>query len=454
MTASHTFQNSNDSKIFEKSLLACLFIENGAGLYDIEDLQINDFYDKLYRDIYSAIVNVCIRDEQPFDISLIVAELKKIDENRDWIVDISELLDFTPNSFNPQLYAKKIKELSAERQRLNLINDFTAKKIGTDEFLQKFTAIENYEKEQEPIKLFEKLLVFQKPAPLKFIFTGFRESTVGIFAGTGGSGKSYMSLAFLLSYADITCRLNYLNLFENKQERRGKCGYISLEDDEELIHHRLYNLAKYFNIKESDKLIENLQIACLYGKNFKLAEKNYNKIEINKEAERKLYDFCKDKKFVVIDTLRRLSNLNENDSSEMSHILRCIEKISYETGCAILINSHVSKAEQDGKNKVRGASSITDDTRFTLLLDKKLVKNEKGNYDKKQLFLFFEKVNAIKIPEPIPLEWQEWIDEETLETYSMLTSPDNDTEAVSYYNNIENKRPAGRPRTAGKAGEL
>ena len=139
----------------------------------------------------------------------------------------------------------------------------------------------------------------------------------------------------------------------------------------------------------------------------------------------------------------------------MSYILRTIEKISYETNCAILINSHVSKAEQDGKNKVRGASSITDDTRFTLLLDKKLMKNEKGNYDKKQLFLFFEKVNAIKIPEPIPLKWQEWISNETLETYSMITLNDTETQAVSYNNEIENnKRPAGRPRTAGKAGEL
>ena len=317
MTASHT----SDSKIFEKSLLACLFIENGKDINNI-DLEINDFYDEIYRNIYKAIIDVSIRDEQPFDIQLILSELKKIDENRDWIVDISSLLDFTPNSFNPQIYAEKIKEFSAERQRLSLIDDFKNKKIGTDEFLRKFSEIdENNKREQEPIKLFEKLLVFQKPAPLKFIFTGFRESTVGIFAGAGGSGKSYMSLAFLLSYADTTCRLNYLNLFENKQERRGKCGYISLEDDEELIHHRLYNLAKYFNIKESDKLIENLQIACLYGKNFKLAERNYNKIEINKEAERKLYDFCTDKKFVVIDTLRRLSNLNENDSSEMSHIL-------------------------------------------------------------------------------------------------------------------------------------
>ena len=448
---------TTNSKLFEKSLLACLFIENGAGLPDV-DLKISDFYDANYRNIYGAIVNVCIRDGQPFDISLIVAELKKIDENRDWIVDISELLDFTPNTFNPQIYAEKIRELSIERQRLSLINDFTVKKIGADEFLQKFITIgENYKKEQEPaeLDLFDMSKMFIKPAPLKFIFQGFREATVGIFAGTGGSGKSYMSLAFLLSYADTTCRLNYLNLFT---ERRGKCGYISLEDDAELIHHRLYNLRQFFGIEQTNtELLQNLKIKNLYGKNFNLAEKNFNKIEINKEAEHKLYDFCLGKKFVVIDTLRRLSNLNENDSSEMSHILRTIEKISFQTGCAILINSHVSKAEQDGKNKVRGASSITDDTRFTLLLDKKLVKNEKGNYDKKQLFLFFEKVNAIKIPEPIPLEWQEWISKETLEAYSMITLNDTETQAVSYNNIIEienNKRPAGRPRTAGKAGEL
>ena len=445
---------TDTAKIYEKSLLACLFVENGAGLNNI-NLKISDFYDKLYRDIYKSIVDACVRDGQPFDISLITAELKKIDAERDWIVDISELLDFTPNSFNPQLYAEKIKELGAERQRLSLIDDFKNKKIGVEEFLIKFSDIENKEEKSIKIEIENiKDMFIVKPAPLKFIFQGFRESTVGIFAGTGGSGKSYMALAFLLSFADRACRLNYLDLFENNPERRGACGYISLEDDAELIHHRLYNLAKFFDIKQDNKLIENIQIACLYGQNFRLAEKNYNKIIINEQAEQELYYFCQNKKFVVIDTLRRLSNLNENDSSEMSHILRTIEKISYETGCSILINAHTSKADQQGKDKVRGASNITDDTRFTLILDKKMVKNEKGNFDKKQLFLSFEKVNAIKIPEPIPLVWQEWIDEETLETYSMLTSPDNDTEAVSYYNNIENKRHTGRPRGAGKAGIL
>ena len=420
---------TDTAKIYEKSLLACLFFTNGAELNDI-NLKISDFYDKLYRDIYSSIVDVCIRDGQPFDIQLILSELKKIDENRDWIVDISELLDFTPNTFNPLLYAEKIKELSAERQRLSLMNDFKNKKIGVEEFLKKFSDVENKEEKSIKIEIENiKDMFIVKPAPLKFIFQGFRESTVGIFAGTGGSGKSYMTLAFLLSFADRACRLNYLDLFENNPERRGACGYISLEDDAELIHHRLYNLAKFFDIKQDNKLIENIQIACLYGQNFRLAEKNYNKIIINEQAEQELYYFCQNKKFVVIDTLRRLSNLNENDSSEMSYILRTIEKISHETGCSILINSHVSKAEQDGKNKVRGASSITDDTRFTLLLDKKLVKNEKGNYDKKQLFLCFEKVNAIKIPEPIPLQWQEWINKETRENYSMITDMEDNNHA-------------------------
>ncbi len=431
---------TESSKIYEKSLLACLFVENGAGLYDI-DLKIDDFYDSTYRNIYSSIVNACIRDGEPFDINIILTELKKIDENRDWIVDIAELLDFTPNSFNPVIYAEKIKELSAERQRLSLINDFTAKKIGTNEFIEKFIAINDKVEKEEPAKLFDKSLIFKKPAPLKFVFKGFRESTTGIFAGEGGSGKSYMVLAYLLSYADTTKRLNYLNLFN---ERRGKCGYISLEDDDELIHHRLYNLQKFFKIKKNDELLDNFEILCLYGHNFKLAEKNFNKIGINTKAKRLLYDFCKNKKFVVIDTLRRLSHLNENDSSEMSYVLRTIEEISYETGCAILINAHVAKSkENEGKSKVRGSGSITDDTRFTMLLSK----------DKKELTLSWEKVNAIKIPDPLPLIWQEWIDEETFENYAMIVEKVSDNDKMKIKDNNNNTK-KGRPRRAGKAGEL
>ena len=200
----------------------------------------------------------------------------------------------------------------------------------------------------------------------------------------------------------------------------------------------------FFNIKQNDELLHNFDILCLYGKNFRLAEKNFNKIEIIQKSEKKLYNFCRDKKFVVIDTLRRLSNLNENDSSEMSHILRTIEKISYSTGCAILITSHNSKSrETKGKDKVRGASNITDDTRFTMMLSK--------NND--ELMLSFEKVNAVKIPEPIPLTWKDWIDEETLETFSMITRI-NESKEESQKKQEQKPKQIGRPRRAGKAGKL
>ena len=301
------------------------------------------------------------------------------------------------------------------------------------------------------INIIDNNLMFEKPEPLKFIFQGFRTETVGVFAGTGGVGKSYLALAFMLSYADTTKRLNYLNLFN---EQRGKCGYISLEDDKKIIHHRLYNLGKFFKIKKNDDLINNYQILCLYGKNFQLADKTIKTIEIVKENEEKIYNFCKDKKFVIIDTLRRLSNLNENDSGDMSVILRSIENISFQTGCSILINSHTNKNNSDGKDKVRGASSITDDTRFTLALKKiKYNKEEIEKYKKtEQLILSYEKVNAIAKPEDIAIAWREWKDEN--EIYGMFDADDGGREDSREEKQEIVKKQAGRPRGAGKAGEL
>jgi RecA-family ATPase len=294
-------------------------------------------------------------------------------------------------------------------------------------------------------------IMFEKPEPLKFIFQGFRTETVGIFAGTGGVGKSYMALAFMLSFADTTERLNYLNLFGKE---RGKCGYISLEDDVKIIHHRLYNLHKYFNIKENDELLKNFQVLCLYGRNFKLADKTIKTIEIVKENEEKIYNFCKDKKFVIIDTLRRLSNLNENDSGDMSIILRSIENISFQTGCSILINSHTNKNNADGKDKVRGASSITDDTRFTLTLKKiKYNKEEAEKLQKaEQLILTYDKVNAIKIPDDIQIAWTEQKDKNG-EIYGMFDADGGGREEQTQEIQ-EVKKQAGRPRGNGKAGEL
>lgn len=286
---------------------------------------------------------------------------------------------------------------------------------------------------QEPDDLFDLSNMFIKPEPLKFIFKGYRENTVGILGGTGGVGKSYIALAFLLSYADKNCRLNYLNLFENNKERRGACGYLSLEDDSQLIHHRLYNLHMYFGIKQGDNLLQNLQIKLKYGTMFSLANKEFNKVTVGEKAYNDILKFCSGKKFVIIDTLRRLSTIDENNSSEMAILFRAIESISYKTGCSVLITAHVGKSkENEGKNQVRGSGSITDDTRFTIILAKK------GS----ELALSYEKVNAIELPAPIPLAWQKFIDEESGEHFSMMTA--NNNPAVSY-NNTENKK-NGRPR--------
>ena len=264
-------------------------------------------------------------------------------------------------------------------------------------------------------------LMHIKPDPLKFVFLGFREQTVGILASAGGGGKSYLSLAFILNYADTTKRLNYLDLFS---KNRGNAGFITLEDDAELIHHRLYNLKLFFNIEKNSEINKNIEIISLYGQNFRLADKKNNgQIYINDESVNLLYEFCNGKKFVVLDTLRRLSTLDENNSSDMRALIQIIENVSYKTKCSILINAHMNKSNSnDNKDKVRGNSNITDDTRFTIILKNETLPKKEAEQKKinNLLFLRWAKVNAVKIPEPIPLVWREWIDEETRDVYSML----------------------------------
>ena len=318
---------------------------------------------------------------------------EKIDEKEKAGIFSKELnkIDDLKNAINQAIEKER-------EQKLKLLPAQVLKILPTDSFSKKL----------------DNAAMFKKPAPLKFVFAGFREKTVGILAGAGGGGKSYLALSFILSYADISKKLNYLNLFNNL---RGASGYLTLEDDSELIHHRLYNLYRYFQIKPGAELLNNFEIASLYGQDFRLVKKTkQGGVEINKSAYDYLYNFCKNKKFVALDTLKRLAGgLDENNNSEMGELLRIVEKISFESGAAILILHHVNKTAADDKTKVRGASNITDDTRFTIMLKKA----------KDELELSFEKVNAIKTPESIPLTWQEFIDPETLEKYSMITKKED-----------------------------
>jgi hypothetical protein len=105
-----------------------------------------------------------------------------------------------------------------------------------------------------------------------------------------------------------------------------------------------------------------------------------------------------DVKLVVFDNLSHLHYLNENSSGEASRIMAALDRVSAETGCAILVLHHDRKSLEGVTKKqtgdsVRGSSVIQARPGAVLGL----------SLNKGLRYLQFHKVRGIKAPDPVYL---------------------------------------------------
>jgi len=85
----------------------------------------------------------------------------------------------------------------------------------------------------------------------------------------------------------------------------------------------------------------------------------------NSKSRAKIVSLIKQTKaeLVVLDPFIDFFRVQENDNVEMRRVLRCLNKIKTETGVAFILVHHFAKSttqHTDGRNRLRGASSIFD----------------------------------------------------------------------------------------------
>jgi RecA-family ATPase len=242
-----------------------------------------------------------------------------------------------------------------------------------------------------------------EPKKPEFVFNGLKKGSIGFLVGAGGAGKSMFALQLAISLADNSKRYTF-KPFVSPENQGIKVAYMSLEDDEEIIAYRAYNLLK--NIKaihklEIDDIINidnNLSIYPLYGKKFRIEtdEKEIDELVIDT-----LKRIAKTHNLIIIDTFSRFKLSDENDNARMAQILTELESVIMGTECSILIVHHANKAslkEKSGQEMLRGASALIDNSRLTItmqyLTDKeKKAFNLKDENEKSVIKVEYSKVN-------------------------------------------------------------
>jgi RecA-family ATPase len=200
------------------------------------------------------------------------------------------------------------------------------------------------------------IMTAEEPPEQDFVIPGFLAGTVGNLVSPGGVGKSLLAghLAASVAGADL---LGYDDI------KQGKVLILAMEDPISAISARLWNFGRALTPEQRETIYKNCRWQSFFGYPF----------DIMKEPDfRWLLEASKGCRLVIIDTLRRVHQGEENDSGQMAAVLNREEQIAV-TGPSILNLHHTSKSATlngDGgaQQASRGSSVLADNVRFQMNL--------------------------------------------------------------------------------------
>lgn len=218
-------------------------------------------------------------------------------------------------------------------------------------------------------------MLFSEPRPTDYVFgkLSLVAGTAGLLFAPGDTGKSWLLLSMCIAVAlagtDAPgCNTSDLLGFQPKAPPRGHLRegkgwpavYLTAEDPDDQLHYRLYHCADGLTNEQRSLLAENLRVHSWQGDKL---------LDVRTDgADRDLIAYCRDSRFVGVDTLTRFHRSDEKDNGEMGQVVNVFERIGH-AGPAVVIAHHDSKvAVAEGATKTmqaaRGASAIADNLRW------------------------------------------------------------------------------------------
>lgn len=219
-----------------------------------------------------------------------------------------------------------------------------------------------------------------------YVLPAFMRGDVGILSAAGGTGKSFWMLQ--ASFQVAVCGYCNYDLagasVKHKKPQIGSVLYVSLEDSKDNVMRRLKSIRTHWKSDhESNAFLDEVgsdlfHILPLVGTGAVLIDETRQAtpwLDAVADYASKMNE-CR---LIVIDTLRRSHDCDENDNGAMSAVLRCFESLAKKTNSAVLLIHHEGKGSLNdsdaGTGASRGASAITDNARWHMRLQR-MTKNE------------------------------------------------------------------------------
>lgn len=195
------------------------------------------------------------------------------------------------------------------------------------------------------------------PPTLDFIWPGFLAGTVGALVAPGATGKSFLALQAAMS---IACSVAGGDLVGLRPRHTGRVVYLAGEDPPPALINRLHAIGRHLPANARAAIAEQLTLEPIMGERMNVMERR----QLARVIER-----CAGSRLVILDTLSRIHQLDENSNSDMARLIATLEHVAAQTGAALLFIHHVSKGsaregQADQQQAARGASALIDNARW------------------------------------------------------------------------------------------
>jgi len=195
------------------------------------------------------------------------------------------------------------------------------------------------------------------PPVLDFIWPGFLAGTVGALVAPGATGKSYWALEAAMS---IACSVAGGDLVGLGPTCAGRVVYFAGEDPEVALVRRIHAIGQHLNQRAREAIAENLIVQPIMGIRMNVMDGQHLA---------RVIEFCAGARLIVLDTLSRIHDRDENSNGDMARLVATLECVATSTGASVLYLHHVSKGsaregQTDQQQAARGASALIDNARW------------------------------------------------------------------------------------------
>lgn len=364
----------------EQSVLGGLMLVNDAWHQIDGRLCESDFYRQEHRLIFRAIAEL-LDAGQPCDAVTLGDWFERHGKTADigGAAYLAELANNTPSAANITAYADIVRDKAILRARADAGAAIAAAAARGDveAFDRARAKLEQLDaravREAGPDRELSTVhMLTATPAPTDYLFGGLAlvAGTTGGIVAQGDTGKSVATLELSISLAlagtggepfDPLC----VSPVAAPTREGWRVVYYATEDPDQQMHQRVHAITSGLAAEQITTLARNLRVRTLHGAKFPMRV-------ADPSDQRRIIETCRGARLVVLDTLTRFHEADENSNTEMVQVIAAMERIARETGAAVVALHHIGKVAAGDKSTsahaARGASAITDNMRWVLHL--------------------------------------------------------------------------------------